>query len=82
MPLISSEDWVLIYEAGNLIEGQMVQARLEQEGIPVRLRYEAIHTLIASTFHRVEVLVPVEWAEQAQQILSIGALPSEPDLPD
>lgn len=82
MPLLSSEGWVQVYEAGNLIEGQMVQARLEQEGIPVRLRYEAIHTLIASTFHRVEVLVPVEWAERAQQVLSAGTLPPGPDLPD
>ncbi len=80
--MISPEDWVLVYEAGNVIEGQMVQARLEQEGIPARLRYEAIHTLIASTFHRVEVLVPAEWAERAQEILSTGALPSESDLPD
>ncbi len=80
--MIASEDWVLVYEAGNLIEGQMIQARLEQEGIPARLRYEAIHTLIASTFHRVEVLVPVEWAEQARELLSSGALPLESDLPD
>lgn len=80
--MIASEDWVLVYEAGNLIEGQMIQARLEQEGIPVRLRYEAIHTLIASTFHRVEVLVPAGWAEQARELLSSGALPLDSDLPD
>ncbi|MCS6964552.1 DUF2007 domain-containing protein [Thermoflexus sp.] len=80
--MISPEDWVLVYEAGNLIEGQMVQARLEQEGIPARLRYEAIHTLIASAFHRVEVLVPAEWVEQARQILAMEAPPSDLDLPD
>lgn len=66
------EDWVRIYEAGNLIEGQMIQARLGQEGIPARLRYEAIHTLIAPALHRVEVLVPIEWRERAQEILSEG----------
>ncbi len=65
-------DWVRIYEAGNLIEGQMVQARLEREGIPARLRYEAIHTLIAPALHRVEVLVPEEWSERAREVLSGG----------
>ncbi|WP_376789912.1 DUF2007 domain-containing protein [Thermoflexus sp.] len=78
----STADWVLVYEAGNLIEGQMVQARLEQEGIPARLRYEAIHTLIASTFHRVEVLVPTEWAEQARELLSPGSPPPFANRPD
>jgi len=67
--------WVRIYEAGNLIEGQMVQARLAQEGIPARLRYESIHTLIAPAFHRVEVLVPAEWVEPARRILSAGSDP-------
>lgn len=67
-----TRDWVRIYEAGNLIEGQMVQARLAQEGIPARLRYEAIHTLIAPVLHRVEVLVPAEWSERAREVLSEG----------
>ncbi|WP_376791770.1 putative signal transducing protein [Thermoflexus sp.] len=71
-----SRDWLLVYEAGSLIEGQMIQARLEQEGIPARLRYEAIHTLIAPAFYRVEVLVPKDRAEQARQILSGEDLPS------
>ncbi|GBD09515.1 hypothetical protein HRbin22_01771 [Candidatus Thermoflexus japonica] len=80
--MVSSEDWVLVYEAGNLIEGQMVQVRLEQEGIPARLRYEAIHTLIAPTFQRVEVLVPAAWAEQALELLSSGLIPPGSDRPD
>lgn len=69
-------DWVLVYEAGNLIEGQMVQARLEQEGIPAQLRYEAIHVLIAPAAHRVEVWVPESEAERAQQILMEAEDPS------
>ncbi len=77
-----SEDWVPIYEAGNLIEGQMVQARLEGEGIPARLRYEAIHALIASTIHRVEVLVPGGWAARARQILALEIPPDEANLED
>ncbi|HXF70905.1 MAG TPA: DUF2007 domain-containing protein [Thermoflexus sp.] len=68
--MIPPEDWRLVYEAGNLIEGQMIQARLEEAGIPTRLRYEALHTLIASALHRVEVLVPKDRVEEARQILS------------
>ncbi|MBO9361571.1 MAG: DUF2007 domain-containing protein [Thermoflexus sp.] len=67
---MTEADWVVIYEAGNLVEGQMVQAWLQGEGIPARLRYEALHTLIAPVSSPVEVLVPSAWTEKAREVLS------------
>lgn len=72
-------DWVVIYEAGSLLEGQLVQGRLDSEGIPARLRYEALHTVLAPVSTRVEVLVPAEWAEAAAWVLASGKTPNAPE---
>ncbi|SNB49353.1 putative signal transducing protein [Thermoflexus hugenholtzii] len=67
---MTEAEWIIVYEAGSLIEGQMIQARLQGEGIPARLRYEALHAVIAPVFSPVEVQVPPAWAEAARRVLS------------
>ncbi len=67
---MTEAEWIVVYEAGSLIEGQMIQARLQGEGIPARLRYEALHAVIAPVLSPVEVQVPPAWAEAAHQVLS------------
>jgi hypothetical protein len=67
---LTEAEWVVVYEAGSLIEAQMIQTRLQGEGIPARLRYEALHAVIAPVLSPVEVQVPPAWAEAARRVLS------------
>ncbi|NOZ29714.1 MAG: DUF2007 domain-containing protein [Chloroflexi bacterium] len=63
---------VEVYRAANEMEAQVVKGRLESEGIPVMLRYEAagpVFGLAVGALAEVRVLVPALLAEQARRIL-------------
>lgn len=80
---------VEVYRAANEMEAQIIRGRLEEEGIPVLLRYEAagpVFGLAVGALAEVRVLVPAALAEQARLLLappqddaSPGALSSEED---
>ena len=68
----SSQEPVVVWEAANLMEAQVVKARLESEGIPAFVRTEAlgvIYGLTAGGLARADVLVPGPLAEQAFELL-------------
>jgi hypothetical protein len=64
-----------VYIAGGQPEAQIVKGRLENEGIPVILRYESagiVWGLTVDGLGQVEVQVPSSFAEEAKQILGLG----------
>jgi hypothetical protein len=74
------QDPVVVWEASNPMEAQVVKGRLESEGIPAFLRGEALGTIYGLTtggLAMTEVLVPAPLAEKALDILH-----TEVDWPD
>lgn len=68
----SSQEPVVVWEASNLMEAQVVKGRLESEGIPAFVRTEAagvIYGITAGSLARADVLVPGPLAEKAVEIL-------------
>ena len=68
----SSQEPVVVWEAANLMEAQVVKARLESEGIPAFIRSEAagvIYGLTAGSLARADVLVPGPLADKAVELL-------------
>lgn len=64
---------VVVWEAANLMEAQIVKGRLESEGIPAIVRGEtagALYGLTTGGLAAVEVLAPAPLADKAIQILS------------
>jgi hypothetical protein len=68
----SSQEPVVVWEAANMMEAQVVKARLESEGIPAFIRSEAagvIYGLTAGSLARADVLVPGPLADKAVDLL-------------
>lgn len=68
----SSHEPVVVWEAANLMEAQVVKGRLESEGIPAFIRSEAagvIYGITAGSLARADVLVPGPLADKAVEIL-------------
>lgn len=64
---------VEVYRAANEMEAQIIRGRLEEEGIPVLLRYEAagpVFGLAVGALAEVRILVPAALAEQARLLLA------------
>jgi hypothetical protein len=64
---------VVVWEAANLMEAQIVKGRLTSEGIPATLRGESlgqIYGLTAGRLASTDVLVPAPLAEKARQVLA------------
>jgi len=71
---------VVIWEALNLMEAEIVKGRLESEGIPAFIRADAAGTIFGLTvgdLARAEVLVPEPLADRAIALLS--EVVTEPD---
>ena len=65
---------VVVWEALNLMEAEVVKGRLESEGIPAIIRADAAGTIFGLTvggLARAEVLVPEPLADQAIALLSV-----------
>jgi hypothetical protein len=76
----SSQEPVVVWEAANLMEAQVVKGRLESEGIPAFVRSEAagvIYGITAGSLALADVLVPGPLAEKAVEILFADELPDE-----
>ena len=66
--------WKIVYFASGMANAEIVSGRLEAEGIPTRLEYEAIGRIYALTLNglgEVKVLVPESETERARQVLSV-----------
>ncbi|MBI2854875.1 MAG: DUF2007 domain-containing protein [Chloroflexi bacterium] len=69
---------VKVCTASGQLEANVLKSRLEAEGIPSLLRYDSASSVFGIYFDglgRVDIMVPVELAEDAARVLS-----SKPDL--
>ena len=73
---------VTVFVAQGMLPAQVVKGRLETEGIPVLLRYEAVGQIFGLTIDglgSVSVLVPHEFAGLAISLLSEDVSAGEDD---
>ncbi len=74
---------VVVWEAANVMEAEIVKSRLEAEGIPAIIRSEAlgqIYGLTMGGLAAADVLVPAPLADRAIEILESNA--GMDDMPD
>jgi len=65
--------WVAVHATSGMVDANIIAGRLETEGIPTRLEYEAAGVIYAVTVDglgEVKVMVPREHLEKAREILS------------
>lgn len=65
---------VVVWEAANALEAQVVKGRLESEGIPAIVRGEALGTIYGLTTGGLavtDVLVPAALAQRALEVLGV-----------
>jgi hypothetical protein len=70
---MNEEKWETVYTASGITNANIVVGRLETEGIPTRLKYEAVGAIYAITIDglgKVDILVPLPCLEKAREILS------------
>jgi hypothetical protein len=75
---------VSVYISQGPLLAEMAKSKLESQGVPVLLRYQAIGRVLGLTVDglgRVEVLVPVEFEATARDILEELPQASEPPEP-
>jgi YD repeat-containing protein len=71
--LMTDEAWNVVYTAAGMTQAKIITGRLETEGIPTRLKYEAAGTIYAITINglgEVKILVPAEDLDRAGAILN------------
>lgn len=64
--------WSTVYVAQGMAQASIISGRLETEGIPVKLKYEAagrIYALTVDGLGEVRVQVPASALEQARRVL-------------
>jgi len=72
---MKKEEWGVVHIASGMTNANIVVGRLETEGIPTRLKYEAAGTIYAVNIDglgEVKVMVPTEYMEKARMILSVS----------
>ncbi len=65
-------DLVTVHVTWGLLKAQVIKAKLEQEGIPVLLKYESIGPVYGITVDglaEVSILVPGEYVDQARTLI-------------
>jgi hypothetical protein len=70
----TNEDlWEVVATASGMTQAKIITGRIESEGIPTQLRYEAAGTIYGVTIDglgEVRILVPVPDLERAKELLS------------
>ncbi|MEA1935738.1 MAG: DUF2007 domain-containing protein [Thermodesulfobacteriota bacterium] len=72
---MKEEEWKVVHVASGMTNANIIVGRLETEGIPTKLKYEAAGTIYAVTIDglgEVKIMVPVNYLEKARKILSIS----------
>lgn len=72
-PSVHEKKWEVAATQPGWWKADVIKGRLETEGIPVQLRYEAVgrvYGLTVDGLGEVEILVPPESLEKARKILS------------
>jgi len=70
---MDEEKWEVAYRASGITNANIIVGRLETDGIPTRLKYEAVGAIYAITIDglgEVDVLVPSSCLEKAREVLS------------
>jgi hypothetical protein len=70
---MDEEKWEVASTASGMTNANIVMGRLQTEGIPARLKYEAVGAIYAITIDglgEVAILVPVSYVEKAREVLS------------
>ena len=78
----SEDEPVVVWEAANRMEAEIVRGRLESEGIPAIIRGEALGTIYGLTTGSLaasDVLVPAPLADKATEILNTEVVWDESD---
>jgi YD repeat-containing protein len=69
---MESEDWRIVTTASGLTNARIITGRLETDGIPTRLQYEAAGAVYAITIDglgEVKIFVPAADLDRAREIL-------------
>jgi hypothetical protein len=80
---IKREGLEVVYRAQGMLEAEAIKGRLEASGIPAAFDYESIGQTFGITIDglgEVRILVPVERAEDARELLKTG--PEDATRPD
>lgn len=67
------DTWEVIHISSGLMQANIIKGRLETEGIPTRLSYEAageIYAITVDGLGEVRILVPQNEAVRAREVLS------------
>ncbi|HPJ96467.1 MAG TPA: DUF2007 domain-containing protein [Syntrophales bacterium] len=67
------DNWEVVHFSSGLLQANIIKGRLETEGIPTRLSYEAAGEIYAITIDglgEVRILVPQDQAPRAREILA------------
>ncbi|HEX7533909.1 MAG TPA: DUF2007 domain-containing protein [Syntrophales bacterium] len=70
---MNEEKWEVACTASGMTNANIVLGRLETEGIPTKLKYEAVGAIYAITIDglgKVEILVPAKDMERVREILA------------
>ncbi|HOW57501.1 MAG TPA: DUF2007 domain-containing protein [Smithellaceae bacterium] len=71
---MKNEKWIIICRAAGMINAQIIRGRLQTDGIPVRLQYEAIgvisYSLTVDGLGEVRIFVPESDAAKAKGVLA------------
>jgi len=69
---MNDESWEVVCSASGMPNAKIIAGRLETEGIPVELRYDAAGTIYGLTVDglgEVKITVPADLLEKAREIL-------------
>jgi hypothetical protein len=68
-----AEGWVIVCRAAGMVNARIILGRLETDGIPARLQYEAIgvisYSLDVDGLGEVQIFVPETYAARAREAL-------------
>lgn len=70
---MEEEKWKIVHIASGMVNANIIVGRLETEGIPTRLKYEAAGTIYAINIDglgEVKIMIPASCLEEARMILS------------
>ena len=70
---MDDEKWEVACTASGMTNANIILGRLTTEGIPAKLKYEAVGAIYAITIDglgKVEILVPAENMERVREILA------------
>ncbi len=70
---MTEEKWIIVCRAAGMVNARIILGRLQTDGIPARLQYEAIgvlsYALDVDGLGEVQIFVPESSADQAREVL-------------